>query len=138
MATPVIPIESPVADAPVVAKNEPKSESTKGKRQIKSTLKRLMVPELPEPHHHEMLKHEPVEQLHHDAVPVAAVQLASSEEGPDEPIDHQKSPNEASNLSDLQVALHPKQQDTSLWVLITVAILILAFATILLLVIIFK
>lgn len=138
MATPVIPVENPVADAPAKAYNEPKSESIKRKRQIKSTLKRLMVPELPEPHHHEMLKHEPAEQIHHDVAPVAAMKLASSEDVSDEPLDEQKSPNEASNLSDLQVALHPKQQDTSLWVLITVAILILAFATILLLVIIFK
>lgn len=133
MATPVLPMENPTAAAPPKAVNEPKNESIQSKRQIKSTLKRLMVPELPEPHHHDILLHQPEETVE-QPLPAAVASNTPSEVAATvvaEP------PNKASNLSDLQVALHPKQ-DTSLWVLITVAILILAFAAILLLVIIFK
>lgn len=137
MANPVIPVENPAADAPISANSEPKIESIKGKRQIKSTLKRLMVPELPEPHHHEIIKHESTEHVHHSTTPIETIKTAASDTK-SESVNYQKPPNEASNLEDLQVALHPKQHDTSLWVLITVAILILTFATILLLVILFK
>lgn len=135
MAAPAPQIMPMVAHAAPKSTSEPKNNTKPSKRQIKATLKRLMVPELPEPH-----------DYHASAVPnpntsyAKSTELAAAMTAPTVTkmdTSKQMPPNQSSNLSELQVALHPKQ-DTSLWVLISLAVLMLIFAGVLLLLIIIR
>lgn len=133
MAKPVMPVKNHEPELAKSIKTEPKNTSKTGKRQIKSTLKRLMVPELPEPHHHPALHNNP-NHTKQNSKPVPELNTVVPKIAK---LDAQNPPNRASNLSELQVAIHHKE-DTSLWVLIAIAVLILAFAAVLFGIIIFK
>jgi hypothetical protein len=133
LATPAHQIGTTPSNLSISNKTEPQIDPIRSKAQIKSTLKRLMVPELPEAHPHAPL---PVGSSPQNVGSVAGMTPLAGAVGASNTTPA-AAPNQSSNLSELQAALHPKQ-DTSLWVLIVLAVLMLAFAGVLLLIIIFQ
>lgn len=129
--------------------NKPKKRHTKPNNKIKSTLKRLMVPEIAPPHPHLIGDGDnnikPVMADKIDAeqnLPALAATKPTSNadqiNNDYNPVKNSPSkntsiddtnavPNQSSNLSDLESALHP-QKNTSVWVMLGLAMLMLLLA----------
>lgn len=118
---------------------------------VKSTLKRLMVPELAPPHHHligdgdDNIKPVLADKIE-DELSTPAIKNDSSSMGSSELIRHEKHmeqsnqlretsnistpvevPNQSGSLTELESALHP-QKNTSIWVMLGLAVLMLVVA----------
>lgn len=124
-----------------------KKASTKPQNSVKQTIKRLMVPELSPPHSHligdgdsniqPVLADRIVDEQQMPALKSADQDTqVSYDEQPSTRSDQAHNddisqsgdvPNQSSNLSELQSALHP-QRNTSIWIMLGLAILMLLVA----------
>lgn len=113
----------------------------KPKNKVKTTLKRLMVPELAPPHAHLIGDgDDSITPVLADKIdPIAAskanaglaeksINNEQSANSPSQsPVTEAVHPNQSSNLSELESALHP-QKNTSIWVMLALAALMLIVA----------
>lgn len=119
----------------------PKHQQAKPKDKVKTTLKRLMVPELAPPHAHFIgdgddnitpvmaERIDPLERANTNTEPTSdAFTSHQTDETPiQRPDTEVVHPNQSSNLSELESALHP-QKNTSIWVMLALAALMLIVA----------
>ena len=127
---------------------KPKKHHKEPKNKVRATLKRLMLPELTSPHTHligdgdDNIKPVLSDKIEDEQqMPtMVAENMVLEEKPPSErheltPQEHQKkdtdkivaAPSQSSNLSEFQSALHP-QKNTSVWVMLGLASLMLIFA----------
>lgn len=149
LATPIATKAAPITGS-AENPNKPHKSEVKKQNKIKSTLSRLMVPEIAPPHHHligdggdniqpvlaDKIENEATmpalvitENNNEESSPLKTNNGTSTEiisESKDESQDFKDKqvPNQSSNLNELQSALHP-QRNTSIWVMLGLALLML-------------
>lgn len=142
------PAPSPIATKPQSHQHHKSPHNTpiKPKNKVKSTLKRLMIPELSPPYQSLIGKGDPSKRptqangaKQEIKAPIMACATNSHNSATTQPIAQDKqpvatsmpidtaTPNQSSNLSELELALHP-QKNTSIWIMLALATLMLIVA----------